>query len=380
MQNIPAILQRRWGVAALLFGLSLGLGYFFIQNTRWLAIASVVAIFELGLLYSNLKFNHRPHETSLLPALGMGNSLTLFRGLLLAWLAGFMFSPWPAGELAFLPFFLYLLAALTDGIDGYVARRSDHVTKLGQILDIEFDALGILFATAVAVSFGQLPWLFLILGLARYLFVGGIWWRNRHHQAVFDLPFSVTRRLLAGYQMGFLAVILWPGVHPPGTTLAGVIFAIPFLAIFARDWLIASGRINPTSPTYLTIRRKLVIILTYRLPVLLRLVVAIATMNLVIPAIFPVPDSLSLSDLSLFSVFIIGLAFFSMLLILLGFAGRLASLGLVGVAAVFAADRPLDIAAGLMLASTIAVMLLGTGAFSLWKPEDRFLNRRAGEN
>jgi CDP-diacylglycerol--glycerol-3-phosphate 3-phosphatidyltransferase len=380
MQNIPTVLQRSWGVVALLFGLSLGLGYFFIQNTRWLFMASVVAIFELWLLHSHLKFNHRQHETGLLPALGTGNILTLFRGLLLAWLAGFIFSPWPTGALALLPFFLYLLAALTDGIDGYVARRTNHVTQLGQILDIEFDALGILMATAVAVSFGQLPGPFLILGLARYLFVGGIWWRNRRHKPVFDLPFSVTRRLLAGYQMGFLAVILWPGVHPPGTTLAGVIFAIPFLTIFTRDWLMVSGRINPASPSYLAVRRQLVIILTYRLPVLLRLVVAITTMSLIIPAILPIPGFATFNNITFSSVFIMGLAVTSMLLMVLGFAGRLAGLGLIGVAAAFASDRPLDVVAGLMLASTIAVMLLGTGAFSLWKPEDRFLNRGAGKN
>jgi hypothetical protein len=118
--------------------------------------------------------------------------------------------------------------------------------------------------------------------------------------------------------------------------------------------------------------------LTHRLPVLLRVMVAVTTSSLIISAIFPVPDSATLSDISLFPVFILGLAFISMLLIVLGIAGRLAALVLTFVAALFILGTGLDFTNGLMLSSTIALMLLGTGAFSLWKPEDKFLNRRAG--
>jgi len=373
-----ASLNRRWWTVTIVFGLSLGLGYLVNQTTHWLVIAAIVATYELWLLRRNLSYNHRHNESDLLPSLGTGNAFTLFRGLLLAWLAGFIFSPWPTGEMVFLPFFLYLLAALTDGVDGYVARRTNHATKLGEILDIEFDALGILIATALAINYGQLPWEFLILGLARYLFVFGLWWRKRQGKPVVDLPFSVTRRLLAGFQMGFIAVMLWPGVRPPGTTLAGIVFAVPFLAIFSRDWLLVSGRIAPTAPTYLTIRRKLVIWLTYWLPVPLRIVVAVTTMSLVITSVFPIPASATLSDADPFLTSIVGLAFISMLLVVFGAAGRLATLGLIPLAATFILGTGLDFTNGLMLSSTIAIMLLGTGAFSLWKPEDRFLNRRAG--
>jgi len=377
-QDARASLNRRWWTVVIVFGLSLGLGYLVNQTTRWVVIATIVVAYELWLLRRYLPYNHRQNDSKLLPSLGTGNALTMFRGLLLAWLAGFIVSPWPTGTMVFLPFFLYVLAALADGIDGYLARRTNHTTRLGEILDIEFDALGILLATALAINYGQLPWGFLILGLARYLFVFGIWWRNRQGKPVVDLPFSVTRRLLAGFQMGFIAVMLWPGVHPPATTLAGIVFAIPFLTIFIRDWLIVSGRIDPTAPTYLTIRRKLVIWLTYWLPVLLRIVAAVTTTSLVITSVFPIPDSATLNEVDPFLTSIVGLTFTSMLLVVFGAAGRLATLGLIPLATAFILGTGLDFSNGLMLSSTIAIMLLGTGAFSLWKPEDRFLNRRAG--
>jgi CDP-diacylglycerol--glycerol-3-phosphate 3-phosphatidyltransferase len=370
-----ASLYRRWWIVTIAFGLALGVGLL-TQSTGRLVITAMVMTYELWLLRRNLKYNRRQNEHELLPTLGAGNILTLFRGLILAWLAGFLLSPWPT----FIPFFLYLLAALTDGFDGFVARRTNHATRMGEILDIEFDALGILVATGLAINYGQLPWLFLILGLARYLFVFGIWWRKQYGKPVYDLPFSVTRRLLAGFQMGFIAVMLWPGVYPPGTTLAGVVFAVPFLAIFTRDWLIVSGHINPASSTYITNRRKLVIILTYWLPVLLRIVVAISTMSLIITAVLPIPDSAKLTDADPILTIIVGLACISMLLVVFGVAGRLVMLGLISLAALFILGNGLDFTNGLMLSSTIAIMLLGTGAFSLWKPEDRFLNRRAKEN
>jgi hypothetical protein len=34
---------------------------------------------------------------------------------------------------------------------------------------------------------------------------------------------------------------------------------------------------------------------------------------------------------------------------------------------------------GLALAATVSIMLLGSGPWSVWRPEERFLLRRAGE-
>jgi hypothetical protein len=77
------------------------------------------------------------------------------------------------------------------------------------------------------------------------------------------------------------------------------------------------------------------------------------------------------------ALFIISLGLFCIPLLTLGLAGRLAALGLLVVAAANILAAGLHFDNGLMLASTIYVMLFGTGALSLWQPEDRFINRRA---
>ncbi len=388
-QQALTCLHRRWWIVAPSFGLTLGIAYFLLRviwspvnAQRWLLVAGLTLAFELWLLYRNLKHNHRHHETMLLPALGAGNILTLTRGLLLTWLAGFLLSPWPPGGLAWLPALLYTLAAVADGFDGYLARRTNYATKLGEILDIEFDALGILIATALAVNYGQLPWWYLTLGLARYLFVFGSWWRTQRGKPVYDLPFSATRRLLAGFQMGFTSAMLWPIIYPPGTILAGIVFAIPFLTGFTRDWLIVSGRINPTSPRYLAIRHRLGVILTHWLPVGLRIIVVLTVINLISSTTTPVAQFVwvAIPHPNLLALFILGLALITTPLVLLGIAGRLAALALLIVASANTLTIGLAPNNGLMLSLTISLMLLGTGAFSLWKPEDKFLNHQAGAN
>jgi CDP-diacylglycerol--glycerol-3-phosphate 3-phosphatidyltransferase len=286
--------------------------------------------------------------------------------------------------LAWIPALLYTLAAIADGVDGYLARRTNQATRLGEILDIEFDALGILVATTLAVQYQQLPAWYLALGLARYFFTWGIWWRTRQGNPVYHLPYSATRRIIAGFHMGFSTVMLWPIVYPPGTTLAGIVLAVPFLTGFIRDWLIVSGRINPTSPAYLAIKQKFTFILTHQLPVLLRGLITVATINLIIPVLknsiapatlfiwIPLP----FPELTAWVIMVIAIIATSMLV--LGIAGRTAALALVIVASANIFSTGLYLNNGLMLSSIIAVMLVGTGAFSRWQPEDALLYRQAG--
>ena len=87
----------------------------------------------------------------------------------------------------------------------------------------------ILIAIGLAIQYGQLPVWYLILGLGRQLFIFGIWVRQRMGLPVYDLPPSDNRRVIAGFQMGFISVMLWPVFAPPLMTLACILFSIPLL-------------------------------------------------------------------------------------------------------------------------------------------------------
>ncbi|MEZ4717647.1 MAG: CDP-alcohol phosphatidyltransferase family protein [Caldilineaceae bacterium] len=55
-----------------------------------------------------------------------------------------------------------------------MARITNHSTKLGEMLDMEYDVIGIFAAVLLAISYGQLPVWYLGIGLARRFFWPGI--------------------------------------------------------------------------------------------------------------------------------------------------------------------------------------------------------------
>jgi len=202
---------------------------------RWGLISGIVLFYQFIFLHRRLTTNHRLGEVDLLPTFGMGNALTMLRGVFFAWTAGFLFSPRPESILAWMPAVLYTTAIILDLVDGYAARVGNHTTELGTTLDTELDALGLLVAISLAVWYGTLPVWFLPIGAARYAFMFGLWLRERRGLPVFELPPSTSRRPIAGLTMGFTSAMLWPIVSPPGSILAGVLFLLPFAASFTRE-------------------------------------------------------------------------------------------------------------------------------------------------
>ncbi len=209
-QILKGLQQRWWGITAVSLTLLLLIyGWLWqiwpLHANRWVVFASLAMAYCLWVVWRGLIENHRNGEHLLLATLGWGNRLTLMRGLAISLVAGFLFSPWPQGALAWLPVLLYTIADIADYLDGYVARVTNHATKLGERLDMEFDGLGMLVVSVLAVWYGQLPWWYLTLGLARYLFVFGLWWRERQGLPVYEIQPSVHRRIFAGFQMGLTA-------------------------------------------------------------------------------------------------------------------------------------------------------------------------------
>jgi CDP-diacylglycerol--glycerol-3-phosphate 3-phosphatidyltransferase len=349
---------------------------------NWLAITVICTLYLLWLLWRGLPENHREGEGRLLPSLGAANLLTLGRGLGLAALAGFLFSPRPAGWVAWLPGVIYTLAAAVDVLDGWVARVTNRATLLGERLDMNLDGLGVLAAAGLVVQWGQAPAIYLSVALARYAYIGGLALWRRSGRPVYPLPPSVRRRAFAGLQMGLLVVLLWPVFGPPGTWIAAVLFALPFLAGFGYDWLYAAGLIKRSAPhtephtappgKSRPEERSLSRIQHY-LPVALRLAaVALGAAHaFALPEGGPPPTAFQAALLLLEGV-VLGL-------ILFGAAGRVAAIAgllLLGAHQLYASLSPAQIA---LAGVYTALLYLGTGARSLWTPEDRLIYKRLGE-
>ena len=369
--NRLKLLWLRFGVISLIF---LAIGTLVLQITwesrfalRWLALAAP-ALAYLSLVFRvSLHYNHRPDEISVLPTLGAGNLMTLARGVLLSGLIGFLFTPKPDGWLAWIPGLLYTLAIAADFLDGYLARRTNHVTRLGEILDMSIDGVGVFAAATLAVIYGQAPAWYLLIALARYGFLAGLWLLKILGKPIYPLKPSIIRRVLAGFQMGFLAVILWPVMAPPGSLFVATLFGIPFLAGFSLDWLVVSGILKPHDRSS-TLVGSFSIRLLDDLPVLLRggvmgLLVWVTVQHIQDPVL---PTWLLIMEWA------------AALFITLGSAGRIfavASLILLGIGQVYA---PVTGEQYILAALYTGLLYLGSGKFSLWKPEDKAVYRQSG--
>jgi CDP-diacylglycerol---glycerol-3-phosphate 3-phosphatidyltransferase len=351
---------------------------------QWLILAALVIGVELWLIRRNLCKNHRRGEISLLPTLGIGNVLTILRGLAYALMAGFLFAPRPGGWLDWAPAILYSFACLADFFDGYLARITNHSTLLGEVLDMEFDGLGILISVALAVQYGQLPFIYLLIGVARPLFVLGLRLRKDRGLPEYPMTPSSNRRIVAGVHMGFMMFLLWPIFTPPATTIAAFLFGMPIVLSFLRDWLVMTGVLDPALDGYRQLHRWSKTLLFGWLPPLLRIGAAILAVRILGRAIVdPEPWRILLANL--------GIAGPALMLILLGVGGvaavaapvgiapRVAGIGLIVVAITDFLARTVILENGLLFAAGISLVLLGSGRLALWTPEEYIFHYRTGQ-
>jgi CDP-diacylglycerol--glycerol-3-phosphate 3-phosphatidyltransferase len=285
---------------------------------------------------------------------GAATLVTLARGLLIALVAEFLAVQPARGWIAWAPGLLYLAAALADLVDGYLARRLAQVSALGAGLDVAADALGLLVAPAVAVRWGRLPPWYLALGAAFYAFNGGLWLRVRLGLPVHRDRLRPSRfaRAFAGCQMGLTVAALLPVLPARAPVLTASVFMTPTLAVFARDWLLATGRLAPDGRAHAVLVR-------------------VGTELVGGPALLGVRLVVAALLAAMGRVDLLGLG----LLLAAGVTPRLAAFA-VAVALAFALD---GMAATAAFVGASVVMVLGPGRGASWTPEERVLFRRFGE-
>ena len=383
-------LQRRWAGAAAFYALGLlGLGLFLRQHLSlwqtllWLGLSGVIGFYILSYLYLHLPDNIPVGELEVSPRLGPGTTLSLVGGWLIAAMGGFVIMARPQGAVACLPALFFLGALMADLFDGFLARRSGLATRLGADLDVTLDGLGVLLASALAVRWGQWPFWFIIVGLARYLYVGGIAWRQRRRLPVFPTEDNVTRRLLAGLLRGYLLVSLWP-VAPAWVIQAiGPAFVVPFLANFLFDWLITSGVIDDADPNFRRAFRRWQGWMLGPVALGVRVVAAVAGGVAVWQASTRFSDfsnalirMLGVDAAAAWALLAAGLLFSGLLL--LGMLPRLLAVLLYAPLAIIMMTDVSFWPAWLAIYAITGVILLGPGPYALWQPEAKFFTRRLG--
>jgi phosphatidylglycerophosphate synthase len=141
-------------------------------------------------------------------AFGAANQVTLVRGALVALLAGLIGEPADT-DMAALVTAVATGTAVLDGVDGWLARRTDLASDFGARFDMEIDALLIMVLAVLAWQFGKAGIWVLGSGLLRYAFVVA----GRALPALRQpLPPSRRRKIIAVAQVVALIVTVAPFV------------------------------------------------------------------------------------------------------------------------------------------------------------------------
>lgn len=104
--------------------------------------------------------------------INLPNVLTLVRILLIPVFVMLLIDPTPNRALA--AAIVFVVAAVTDLLDGYVARKTGQITKLGRLLDPIADKLLVLSALILLVQVDRVSALVAILIIAREVAVTGL--------------------------------------------------------------------------------------------------------------------------------------------------------------------------------------------------------------
>jgi phosphatidylglycerophosphate synthase len=212
-------------IAQIMMGAALA-GTAGLSDAGWVVGVTCGVVLNAALAMGVLRY--RPYR------LGPADWVTLTRATLAVGVAALVADSFDEPARATTLVTLSAVALALDSIDGWVARRSKTVSKLGARFDGEVDAFLILVLSVyVARSTGA--WV-LAIGAARYAFFAAGWvlpWMRG------ELPRRDWRRVVAATQ-GVVLTIAAAEVLPPALTQAALIAALALLCeSFGRDvwWL-----------------------------------------------------------------------------------------------------------------------------------------------
>jgi len=135
---------------------------------------------------------------------------------------------------------LFVVAAATDWVDGWYARRFNQVSRLGRIFDPLVDKVivcGTFVLLADRTGSALLPWMAVVI-VVRELVVTAI--RSEMERAGHDFSAGWSGKLKMVFQCVAIGLELgsrvWPELTAGGVTVHGAAVAVAWLAVLTTIW------------------------------------------------------------------------------------------------------------------------------------------------
>ncbi len=158
--------------------------------------------------------------------MNLPNLITIFRIILIPVFVIILLVRIPYGD--FIAAGVFIIAALTDSLDGYLARKWKQVTKLGIILDPLADKMLITAALISLVELGRLPGWIAIVILAREFAVTGL--RTLKAEEGIIIPASNLGKIKTITQIVATVLVISQNIYQPYLGLPLGIWAM-YLAV-----------------------------------------------------------------------------------------------------------------------------------------------------
>ena len=149
----------------------------------------------------------------------LASKITLARvAMIPAYMATMYLSQGEAGLWMYLSLAIFILASLTDFVDGYIARHYNQTTDFGKFLDPLADKLLTVAAMAMFCEWGVFPAWALMVILTREFAVSGL-------------------RMIAS-QKGSVIAAGWSGKVKTASTMVGLCAMMAFPGISVLNWVV----------------------------------------------------------------------------------------------------------------------------------------------
>lgn len=149
----------------------------------------------------------------------LASKITLVRVLMIpAFMATMYASGGQSGVWMLVSLVIFVVASLTDFVDGYIARHYNQTTDFGKFLDPLADKLLVIAAMAMFCQWGVFPAWALMIVLTR--------------------EFAVTGLRLVAVQKGTVIAAGWSGKVKTASTMVGLCFMMALPGVGLLNWIV----------------------------------------------------------------------------------------------------------------------------------------------
>lgn len=163
--------------------------------------------------------------------MNLPNRLTLFRVILIPFFVFFLLAPYFTGYGNYIAVAVFIVASITDFLDGHIARKRNLVTNFGKFMDPLADKLLVCSALICLIELDRLPAWIVIIIIAREFIISGFRLIASDNGVV--IAASYWGKFKTTFQM--LTVILLilniPALHTVTLIIAGVAFVLTLVSL-----------------------------------------------------------------------------------------------------------------------------------------------------